>query len=80
MPVLWFWVKRAILENDQVEDFPADKAAPSREGRHAGTGPLIHERLFHHKIVTAWASHDEVGFCRIPTHGTLFETSARRPP
>lgn len=79
-PVLWLWVQRAILENDRVEDFPAHEAAPSREGRHAGTGLLIHKRLFHHQIVTAWASHDDVGFCRTPTHGSFFETTARRPP
>ena len=72
-PVLWLSVTRAILENDRVEDFPADEAAPSREGRHAGTGLPIHERLFHHPIVTAWASLDGVGFCRTPTHGPLFE-------
>ena len=66
-PVLWLWVTRAILQNDRVEDFPADDAAPPREGRRAGTDQQIHERLFHHQIVTAWASHDEVGFCRTAT-------------
>ena len=60
--VLWLWVTRAILENDRVEDFSADHAAPPREGRHAGTDLQIHECLFHQKIVTAWASHHEVGF------------------
>lgn len=79
-PVLWLWVTRAILQNDRVEDFPADDAAPPREGRHAGTDLQIHERLFHHQTVTAWASHDEVGFCRTPTHRFLFETTARRSP
>jgi hypothetical protein len=80
-PVLWLWVTRAILQNDRVEDFPADDAAPSREGRrHAGTDLQIHERLFHHQIVTAWASHDEVGFCRTPAHGFRFETTARSLP
>ena len=79
-PVLWLWVTRAILQNDRVEDFPADDAAPPREGRRAGTDLQIHERLFHHQIVTAWASHDEVGFCRTPAHGFLFETTARRSP
>jgi len=76
-PVLWLWVTRAILQNDRVEDFPADDATPSREGRHAGTGLPIHERLFHHQIVTAWASHDEVGFCRTPTHSSPCETTTR---
>jgi hypothetical protein len=66
-PVLWLWVTRPILQNDRVEDFPADDAAPPREGRRAGTDLQIHERLFHHQIVTAWASHDEVGFCRTAT-------------
>jgi hypothetical protein len=66
-PVLWLWVTRAILQNDRVEDFSADDAAPPREGRRAGTDLQIHERLFHHQIVTAWASHDEVGFCRTAT-------------
>ena len=76
-PVLWLWVKRAILENDRVEDFSADEAAPPREGRHAGTDLQIHERLFHHQIVTAWASHHEVGVCRTPTHASPFEATAR---
>jgi len=66
-PVLWLWVTRALLQNDRVEDFPADDAAPPREGRRAGTDLQIHERLFHHQIVTTWASHDEVGFCRTAT-------------
>ena len=73
-------MKRAILENDRVEDFTADQAAPPREGRHAGTDLQIHERLFHHQIVTAWASHHEVGFCRTPTHISPFEATARSLP
>jgi hypothetical protein len=40
----------------------------------------IHERLFHHKIVTAWASHHEVGFCRTPTHTAPFGATARSRP
>ena len=35
----------------------------------------IHERLIHHKIVTAWASHHEVGFCRTPTYISPFEAT-----
>jgi len=70
-------VTRAILENDRVEDFSADHAAPPREGRHAGTDLQIHEFLFHHKIVTAWASHHELGFCRAPTHTSPFEETVR---
>ena len=44
-----------MFQNEGVEDFPTDEAAPSCEGRHAGTGLPIHERFFHHRIVTAWA-------------------------
>ena len=73
-------MKRAILENERVEDFSADHAAPPREGRHAGTDLQIHERLFHHQIVTAWASHHKVGFCRTPTHASPFEATARSLP
>ena len=73
-------MKRAILENDRVEDFSADHAAPPREGRHAGTDLQIHERLFHHKIVTAWASHHAVGFCRTPTHASPFAATALSRP
>ena len=78
--VLWFWVKPAILENDRVEDVSADEAVPPREGRHAGTDLQIHERLFHHQIVSAWASHDEVEFCRTPTHASPFEPTTRSLP
>ena len=67
LPILWLWVRRTIPENDRVENFPAGDAAPSRERRHAGTGLPIHERRFHHQIVTAWVSHGEVGFCRTAT-------------
>jgi len=73
-------VKRTILENDRVEDFSAAHTAPPREGRHAGTDLQIHERLFHHKIVTAWTSHHEVGFFRTPTHTSPFEATARSLP
>ncbi len=79
-PVLWLWVTCVILENDRVEDFSAAHAAPPREGRHAGTDLQIHECLFHQKIVTAWASHHEVGFCRAPTHTSPFEATARSLP
>jgi hypothetical protein len=68
------------VENDRVEDFSAAHAAPPREGRHAGTDLPIHERLFHHQIVTAWASHHEVGCCRTPTHTSPFEATARSLP
>ena len=78
--VLWLWVKPAILENDRVEDFSAVEAAPPREGGHPGTDLQIHKRLFHHQIVTAWASHDEVGFCRTPTHASPFEPTTRCLP
>ena len=71
---------RAILENERVVDFSADEAAPPREGRHAGTALQIHERLFHHQIVTAWVSYHEVGVCRAPTHAASSEATARSLP
>ena len=78
--VLWRWVQPAILENDQVKDFSADETVPPGEGRRAETDLRIHERLFHHQIMTAWASHDEVGFCRTPTHVSPFEPTTRSLP
>jgi len=80
-PVLWLWVQRAILENKRVEDLPADDAAPPHEGPPTALGLQIHERLFHHQIVTAWASLDEAGSCLTPTtHAPLLEASARSLP
>ena len=64
-------MKPAILENDRVEDCSAAETAPPGERRHAETDLQIHERLSHHQIVTAWASYDEVGFYRTPTHASL---------
>ena len=79
-PVRWLWVQRAILENNRVEDLPADDAAPPHEGPPTALGLQIHERLFHHQIVTAWASPHEAGSCLTPTHAPLFEARARSLP
>jgi hypothetical protein len=72
-------VTRAILENDRVEDFSADQAAPRHEGRHAGTDLQIHECLFHQKMYSVGIP-SRSRICHAPTHTSPFEATARSLP